>query len=469
MQHTTFLSKQLFRWLLIIFLAADTSYSFLQHMAMPLDGDMAGGIVPDVHVQRVLEDPFAVSVLTEDASYANPNRFFGHWTFLHYFRNAPFVLQLFADPISSIYLSCALAKTLVQVLLLFLLAAYSSGTTNVRRTKFLLSAALISPLFQANGFCGCMGIIDPSITYTFFYALPLALTLLFYLPVFLQLHHNKSAPGKFAIALLVLLSVFSSLNGPLVPPVLIIVAVLYCGQKMYARLRGEKIRLDYSIALFCFAAVAAAYSLYVGSNNTLMETDSIDILTRYKKLPAGLWNIFSNKLAWPLLLLMTGANLFAVRKYFYTEEGKKIFRFAGWIALGAVVYLLLLPLGGYRSYRPEIIRHDTLLPVTLGMILVFGRSTVFVLRSLNKKWYAATTLAFVLIFMAADAPEFDKNAEERKSLAAIAASAEPVVKIECNCTIMAWYKITTPDDSRLNGQLLHYWGVTDAQRLYYQP
>jgi hypothetical protein len=32
---------------------------------MPLDGDMAGGIVPAEDVKPILKDPFGVSVLTE--------------------------------------------------------------------------------------------------------------------------------------------------------------------------------------------------------------------------------------------------------------------------------------------------------------------------------------------------------------------------------------------------------------------
>ena len=41
-------------------LLADLTYSFVQHYSMPLDGDMAGGIVPAEDVKPILKDPFGI-------------------------------------------------------------------------------------------------------------------------------------------------------------------------------------------------------------------------------------------------------------------------------------------------------------------------------------------------------------------------------------------------------------------------
>ena len=57
----------------------------MQHYSMPLDGDMAGGIVPAEDVKLILNDPFGISVITDNAVYPNPNRYFAHWTFFTYF------------------------------------------------------------------------------------------------------------------------------------------------------------------------------------------------------------------------------------------------------------------------------------------------------------------------------------------------------------------------------------------------
>lgn len=75
------MKKRIIICLWLVRLLLDLSYSFVQHLSMPLDGDMAGGIVPSDEVKQVLSDPFGVSVIFKNAVYPNPNRFFAHWTF----------------------------------------------------------------------------------------------------------------------------------------------------------------------------------------------------------------------------------------------------------------------------------------------------------------------------------------------------------------------------------------------------
>jgi hypothetical protein len=57
---------------LILFLFADLTYSFLQHYSMPIDGDLAGGVIPAVEVNQILEDPFAFRVIVHDEKYPIP-------------------------------------------------------------------------------------------------------------------------------------------------------------------------------------------------------------------------------------------------------------------------------------------------------------------------------------------------------------------------------------------------------------
>ena len=178
------MNRRYLYYFLFLLLLADLTYSFLQHYSMPLDGDMAGGIVPAEDVNPVLKDPFGFSVITENAVYPNPNRFFAHWTYFTYFNQVPILLQRFVSPFDSIYLASAIAKILIQLLILTLLAFYLTGRQKIFNADFLIAAILIVPLFQTNGYRSYMGIIDPTITYTFFYALPCAIILLFYLPFY---------------------------------------------------------------------------------------------------------------------------------------------------------------------------------------------------------------------------------------------------------------------------------------------
>ena len=172
-------NKNIYILLLLLFLI-DVGYSFIQHFYVSLDGDIAAIVMPSKEYQQVLKDPFAWKVITKDSIYAAPNRFFAHWSMSAYFKNVPLLLQNFVSPVNSIYASSALAKTGIQVFMIFILSVYISEKKSLFSKEFLVAAVLITPLFQTFGYNGLMGIIDKSITYTFFYALPLALLLVFF-------------------------------------------------------------------------------------------------------------------------------------------------------------------------------------------------------------------------------------------------------------------------------------------------
>ena len=56
---------------------------------MPLDGDMAECILPSKELQKIFEDPLGLTVISKNAVYPNPNRFFGQWTYSKYFKHLP--------------------------------------------------------------------------------------------------------------------------------------------------------------------------------------------------------------------------------------------------------------------------------------------------------------------------------------------------------------------------------------------
>jgi len=135
---------------LLALLLSDLGYSAYQHYHMPIGGDMVEAVIPSAI--RVLHDPFGLDALIKNETYPNPNRFFAHLSASVYFLNMPILLQNLTDPISSIYLSIAIIKILIQALLIYLLAVFISNSANPLHLKFLLAAALITPFFQAFGF-----------------------------------------------------------------------------------------------------------------------------------------------------------------------------------------------------------------------------------------------------------------------------------------------------------------------------
>jgi len=185
--------KNLIYVLLLIFLFSDLGYSFYQHYHMSLGGDMAEVIIPTSTkgYYKVLQDPFGLDILFDKKTCANPNRFFAHLTVSKYFLNAPIFLQKFTNPINSVYLASAIAKTVIQLLIIYLITCYITGCRNIFKFDFLLVAVLITPLFQTCGYNRYIGIIDKSVVYTFFYALPLAGVLAFFLPFFKILYNDN--------------------------------------------------------------------------------------------------------------------------------------------------------------------------------------------------------------------------------------------------------------------------------------
>ncbi|MFA5416977.1 MAG: hypothetical protein WC341_00825 [Bacteroidales bacterium] len=477
---------QLTKKVLIILLLADLAFSFYQHFHKPLDGDMSEIIVPrpDKGYYQVLHDPFGLGVLLHNQVYANPNRFFAHWTSSTYFLNMPLLLQIFTDPINSVYLSVAMAKTAIQILILFLLAVFISNKKKIYQLGFLIAAALISPLFQTEDFSRYLGVIDQSVIYTFFYAFPLGLLMLFYLPFYDAIYHAKKLHFNVIQHLLMIIFIFVlTLNGPLVPGVvliacpmtLLIMWISYYNQSGSGTVIGKSLiaikRIDgYLLFYFTGISLLSLYSLYIGQNNALNASASISLLSRYERLPAGIYYLITQKLGYPLMLLAIAFNVFVIRKRYRQSSGTKLLVFFKWFAIFSFLYIVLLPLGGYRSYRENILRYDTIMPITLGLMYFYGATSFYLLKHIsgkNKKYYLSGIIVLSLIFTAADIPKTGDYQCERQALESIAKSPDNIVALSNNCPVMEWHPISDYHDSALNADLFYYWHITDERKLYY--
>ncbi len=132
------MSRKIIYCVLLILVLTDIGFSFLQFSHAPLDSDMTESIVPAHYINPIFENPLGFKILKEKTTYHNPNRFFSHWSINKYFNKTPIFLQNFFEPIDSVYLSCAIIKTIVHVALIFLLAWLSSGTANFLKLDFIL-------------------------------------------------------------------------------------------------------------------------------------------------------------------------------------------------------------------------------------------------------------------------------------------------------------------------------------------
>lgn len=478
------MNKKFFRYLLFTLLLIDIGYSFVQHMNIPLDGDMADGILPGPDLEPIFSDPLGISVITDQAVYPNPNRYFAHLTFLEYFTIAPAIFQNIYSPIESVYISCALAKTIIQVGLIFLLAFYSTSQRRILSDEFLLGAVIITPFFQTNGYRNYLGIIDQSTTYTFFYALPCAILLLIYLPIFRNSFYGSPvSKNKLFLFILFASTLFISLNGPLIPGIVLVISLVLFLLYWSDKKRGGGSNVFQRIFSICksmptahfvfFVLISSfsLYSLYVGSGNVLLVNDSLPIGERFSRLPMGIYNLVTQKLGFPLLLAMILLNNLLIRQSNIEVEKEKILRLFNLVGLFAIFYILLLPFGGYKFYRPNIIRYDTIMPVTIALIGLYGISSLFLIRTLKaskRNLYGFVVAIVALIFTFSDKPEFGKNECEINGLMEIAQSKDSIVEVKSDCNIMSWVKITDPNMSELNAGLLKKLKITEVKKLYYQ-
>lgn len=472
-----------------VFVLLSLTYAGYQHYQLPLDGDMAPIIVPNEAYTRVLTDPLGLGVLLRNEVYAAPNRYSAHALMRAYFLYVPQALQQVVAPITSVYLAGALFKTALQALLLFLLAVYASGTSRLRESRFWLAAALLVPLFQIAGYQQQMGVVLNSITYSFFYPLPLALLLLGFLPFYLAARQRRavrlSGVGWGALALL---AVGLALSGPLVPGVAGLVLAgawlawssaqlrapteISWGKRMtqlLAKLPWPTLLLSVWFGAWCL------YSLYIGRNNAENFPATVSLATRYSLLPRGLFHQLTVRIGLPLLVLaLLGSNVLLQRRHAEASTPEKYWWKSAlrWLGLFAVVYIMLLPMGGYRPYRELIVRGDTIMPITLALMALYAGVGVALLHCLptrSRRWYALGLVGVSAIFLNATRAVAlaDSNACERQALELLARSAAPVVKLPQDCRVLAWQTISTPDASTVNGKLLAYWHVTTSVKRYY--
>jgi hypothetical protein len=269
------------------------------------------------------------------------------------------------------------------------------------------------------------------------------------------------------------------LGGPVgVAAVLVLMlglGVQWLWQQMQGRMRlvgsnwlsGQALLLLSALALLCL------YSLYIGRYN--VENDhSHTLADLYRLLPGGLARYLTYQVGLPLLLSAVAFN--AVLLWLLTAPTparQQVLRSLGWVGLLLGCYLLLLPFGGYRTYRPNLLRNDTALPVILGVFFAYGLSSYFLLtnlRTMRRGAYQVLVCLFGAFFLYQDGQPNPaaSNGCERWSLDQLAQAKEPVVELSSDCNVLTWGPIHNPQDSDLQAQMIYYWGITSEKKLFYQ-
>lgn len=468
--------------LLILFII-DIVFSFYQYYYIPLDGDMAAIIVPSPQFQIMMHDPFGIHAIVNHEMYMGSNRFFAHWTMKLYFETIPILFQQFTDPITSIYLSCAFAKIITHLLLVLLVWFYCSEKPIIKSFHFILFTLIISSFFQTYGFHNTMAIIDNSITYHFFYAWPMCLLMLFYLPFIIRFYHNKHfqfSPIQQIFSYL--LALIMAFNGPLLPAIVTIISFIIAMSLIWACLKNHEKNTFFNyfkhqislipksfIFIYFFTLITSIYSLYIGTFNIENLNLKLSILERYQKLPFGLFKILTENLGWSLIIVFTCTNTYLARKI-NALSTYKMNRTIKYIGLFILLYIALLPLGGYREYRPFILRYDTLIPVTLIILMLNGTLIINNLHHINhqyKKYYIGFLVFIVAALNISDSKIPKNNLCEKNALLNISNSNNDTLKLTNDCTVMSWNKIKKSEALHLNSIFLKNVNVIQKHVIFY--
>ena len=481
------MNKRYWSALVIVLVVLDIALTFWQNYQLPLDGDLVPTVFPAPWYSQVLHDPFGWAVLTQNATYAGTNRFFAHAAISLYWKQVPHLLQYLLVPIDSLYAASALFATVVQAGVLLGLAAYVRLGAGGRRGSwpYWLAVLLLAPLFQTDGFYEQMGITNHAITYNFFYAFPVALLLLLLWPFYRAAHQQRplQLPLWRAVAL-VLLMVVVAFNGPIataaVAVLLVATAVYWAWQQWQARQRDAApapaswLSAQAMLLLGIWSALSL-YSLYIGRNNA-ENAHTHTLWELYQLLPTGIYRELTMQRGLPLLIALIVINAQLIRHATpASPERQRVLHKLRWVAFFTVVFLCLLPFGGYREYRPYLVRGDSVLPILVGLFYAYGVSTCFLLA--NTSLSHRVRLAYVpllvlfagtLIFADTTLKMSFNNDCERWAFEQMAQSKEPIVRVAPDCNVLAWVTMGDYHQTELQAEMLYFWGVTNRKRTYYQ-
>jgi len=467
--------KRYFLFLLIALILLDTAYSFYQHVAKPLDGDLIPIITYASQYQELAGEPFGWKAIQEGISYGGVNRFFVHAYLAHYFNTVPLFLQHFFSPVDSLFIASGFSKMISHVLLILLLSMMVAKVHHLRDRRFWYAAAIIVPLFQSGGhFYKYFGLVDQSITYNSFYALPISLLLLFFKPYYSLLNDRQQNIKVIPLIGLYLLAIILPFSGPLITGVVLVAATLL-GTKIGLDLwkKGRSALLEIATFRNSFPLILLVllclYSLYLGRYNAEQDSNAVSILERYSRLPLGLYYLFSQKLAYPILFLMIALNFFLLKKY--QLEKAQLYSIMKWLGFFALLYLLLLPLGGYRWYRPNLLRKDTFLPVALAIAFIYAYSSYLIVQNKDfhyRRIYLSLLLIMAFIFTYADELDQKPYQCQKAALIEIAESPQEVIKLKEDCTILTWYPVPEPAQSKRIMEQLKDWNIVKEDKTFYQ-
>lgn len=464
-------------WVLfLLFLAIDFVQSNYHYSNLPIDGDLPRIAAPFRWYEDIMADPLGVDAISENKKYAGAGRYISHASTVFWFHKVfKLVAKFSRDHVQAIFMTSTLLVALIHICFIWLAIQYTRTRKKWNLKSAVVIALLASVLIQYNNFYDCIGIIDRSIAYVFFYALPIMVVLIYFLPFFKFQHRKDYRISIWQHVGLIILAPIMAFGCALTQPIVFIISLLYFFG-LFIRNPFFKLKKNKGLILqLAFLLVLCLYTFYVSKYN--IESEAYKPLAeKYTLLLKGLYRIFTLTLAWPVIILFIAMN--CVIFYKHDQLDWKQLRPILFFVLGfCAVYTFLLPLGGYRVYRPYIIRYDTFIPVTLGFIFLLLYTTNNIYKVLTKQSWFIYTIAifcFALIFYVADnRSEKEANYCQQGTFYEIEKSNEAIIRVPINCNTMTWDISDAFNPEHLGGMNIMFkkWGlITEEQRVeFFKP
>lgn len=431
---------------MILFLLFDILFSAYHYYHLNLDGDLPKLAVPILWYEDVLNDPFGFKAVTQHISYGGAGRYMCHQLSVlwceYVFRAIHFFVK---NPIVCVYLTTSCLATCIHLGFIWLTKQYVEVTTKLNSLTVLLVCCLATVFVQYNKYYDAIGIIDRSASYAIFYALPLLLLAWFFLPFYKGYHTGEINFSIFQHARHLLLALFLAFSSPLAQPIIFLIVcwliffyLIQSKQSSLKNLFKNKTFLFHTSLLL----ILAVYAFYVSRFNSERNL-SMSLGQRYFLMLKGLYYIFTLRSAFLYIGILAIINIYFLFRNRLDVEYKKRLNILIPLTCFVFSYLFLLPIGGYRSYRPYIIRYDTLLPVTFMIVFFLVSTSVFIFSTFKssrlKSGYGLILMVFIGIFTLYDLnPEKSVNACQKQSLYFLHENKDSVLTIPRDCALGTW-------------------------------
>lgn len=428
--------------LLALALLVHLVLSALHYYHLPIDGDYPRIGLPFRWYEDVMADPWGFQATWHGKMYAGAGRYFCHAANYVWFHKVyAFIHSLVSDPIKSVYLTTASAAMVVHGLFLWVVQGYVFVQKNSGWFHRVLLLLLSSVFIQYNALYESIGLIDRSPSYIFFYGLPLMLMALFFMPLYRAYQKNNAVSLRWTLMACVF-ALPLSLSSVLVQPIYFVACAVGAlawfhpmASKWRAFLKQPRVYIGLGVFLLC-----CLYAFYVARFNSEKNT-SIELGQRYLLLFKGLWHLVSRNWIWPVLLAFVGLNTFLL-KYLSPSVRQAVYHRGMVLGLFVMLYIFLLPLGGYRSYRPLIVRYDVIIPVSLAAIYFYLHSSMKLLAHLaietKKNYVWGIGLMSIGLFASSFPLKLKAHEEQKQVLLHLMQQTDTLVPMPTHCNVGTW-------------------------------